>query len=163
VIEARRTTKASPEDVSAVLADGWLFPTWVVGASRMRDVDAAWPAVGAKLHHSVGVWPALLDDETVVLESQLPDRLVLQAKGWPVGEATVEVRVDAWGAGSMITIAEDATRGPGRFVPYPVRQPILAWRNRETLRRLAFLAEGGARSGAEAGRPDSAGTGSSGD
>jgi hypothetical protein len=163
VIEARRTTKASPEDVSAVLADGWLFPTWVVGASRMRDVDAHWPAVGAKLHHSVGVWPGLLDDETVVLESQLPDRLLLQAKGWPMGEATVELRVDAWGAGSMITIAEDATRGVGRYVPYPVRQPLLAWRNRETLRRLAFLAEGGARSGASTGRPDPAGSGSSGD
>ena len=41
-----RSMNCSPEDVFAVLADGWLFPTWVVGASRMRDVDAAWPEVG---------------------------------------------------------------------------------------------------------------------
>jgi hypothetical protein len=145
VIETRRTTSAAAEQVSAVLADGWLFPSWVVGASRMRAVDEAWPAPGARLHHSFGVWPALLNDETEVLENQLPDRLVLQAKGWPVGEATVELRVDAWGSGSLITLTEDATRGPGLLVPYPLRQVLLAWRNRETLRRLAFLAEGGSR------------------
>ena len=55
----------SPEKVWEVLADGWLYPVWVVGASRMREVDDHWPAEGAKLHHSVGTWPALLDDTTV--------------------------------------------------------------------------------------------------
>ena len=33
-----RVLSCSPEDVFDVLADGWLFPTWVVGASRMRNV-----------------------------------------------------------------------------------------------------------------------------
>jgi hypothetical protein len=125
----------------------------------MRNVDASWPNPGAKLHHSVGVWPALLNDETEVLENQLPRRLVLQAKGWPIGEATVEVRVDPWNSGAMITIAEDATKGPGRLVPYPVRQSMLAWRNRETLRRLTLLAEGGARPGTPAGRSNSGSSG----
>ena len=27
-----------------MLADGWLYPLFVVGASRMRDVDDDWPA-----------------------------------------------------------------------------------------------------------------------
>ena len=40
-----RTMSCPPESVFAVLADGWLYPSWVVGASRMRDVDPAWPTV----------------------------------------------------------------------------------------------------------------------
>lgn len=48
---------ASTDDVWSVLSDGWLYPLWVVGASRMRDVDEDWPAVGSRIHHSVGVWP----------------------------------------------------------------------------------------------------------
>ena len=57
-----------PERVFEVLADGWLYPSWVVGASRMRAVDATWPAPDNAIHHSAGVWPALLDDTTSVLE-----------------------------------------------------------------------------------------------
>jgi len=32
--------------------------------------------------------------------------------------------------------------GPGTLMPEPVRGPMIAWRNVESLRRLAFLAEG---------------------
>ena len=44
-----RTIRATPEKVWEVLSDGWLYPVWVVGATRMRDVDASWPQVGAKI------------------------------------------------------------------------------------------------------------------
>jgi len=142
MLEIRRTTTATPDEVFAVLADGWLYPTWVVGASRMRAVDDTWPQPGARLHHSVGVWPALLDDETQVLENDAPHRLVLQAKGWPAGEATVTLQVEPQGQGSAITLTEDVTAGPGRLVPGPVRQAAIGARNRETIRRLVLLAEG---------------------
>jgi uncharacterized protein YndB with AHSA1/START domain len=65
-----RTINATPEKVWEVLSDGWLYPLWVVGATRMRDVDQAWPQVGAKIHHSAGVWPAIVDDNTEVLGSR---------------------------------------------------------------------------------------------
>lgn len=138
----RRVVHASPEDVWAVLADGWLYPLWVVGATRMRAVDAAWPAVGAHLHHSVGVWPAVLDDSTEVLEATAPAHLKLRARGWPAGEAEVELHLAPHAEGTEVTIHEDAVSGPGRLVPGPVRHAKLAIRNRETLRRLAFIAEG---------------------
>lgn len=64
----QRVCTSTPEQVWAVLADGWAFPSWVVGASRMRAVEPDWPAVGSKLHHSIGTWPAVLDDETQVRE-----------------------------------------------------------------------------------------------
>ena len=137
-----RMVEATPEQVWAVLEDGWSYSSWVVGASRMRAVGADWPATGAKLHHSAGVWPLVINDHTEVLESDPPRRLRLQAHGWPAGEATIELRVEAAGNGSKVTIVEDATRGPGRFVPKALRQPAIALRNTETLRRLAYMAEG---------------------
>jgi uncharacterized protein YndB with AHSA1/START domain len=132
---------APPDDVWRVLADGWLYPLWVVGATRMRQVDDTWPEPGSKLHHSVGVWPLVIDDDTEVMESVPGHRLKLRARAWPGGEADVELRIEDRGAGSLVTIEEDLVEGPARFVPVPVRSPILQIRNRETLRRLAWLAE----------------------
>ncbi|BDI21954.1 SRPBCC family protein [Herbiconiux sp. L3-i23] len=135
---------AAPEAVFVVLGDGWLYPNWVVGASRMRDVDESWPSEGAKLHHSFGTWPVLLDDNTEMLEWDPPRRAVLQARGWPIGEARVVIRVQARGAGCVVRIDEDAAEGPGRLVPKVIRDLGLRLRNRETLHRLAYLVEGGA-------------------
>lgn len=137
----------SPDDVFAVLADGWTLPVWVVGASRMRDVDASWPAEGSKLHHSFGVWPALLDDETTVLEWDPPRAMVMQPAGWPIGEARVTLEAKVRGTGCVVRITEEAVRGPGTLIPPPVLDAALHVRNAETLRRLAYLAEGRARSG----------------
>lgn len=136
------TIKATPEQVWDVLADGWLYPLWVVGATRMRAVDDAWPEVGARIHHSAGVWPAVINDETVVLSCDPPRCIKLRAKGWPMGEADVTIRVEPSGEGSRVVLEEDASVGPGRLLPGPLRQPLLTWRNSETLRRLAFVAEG---------------------
>ena len=132
---------ATPDQVWNVLADGWLYPLFVVGASRMREVDHRWPGVGSQLHHSVGAWPLLLDDTTEVLECVPTTYLKLRARGWPAGEAEVELRLEASGAATEVSITEDVTSGPGRLLPKPLRDPQIAWRNVETLRRLAYLAE----------------------
>ena len=136
-----RYVEASPDRVWATLADGWLYPVWVVGASRMREVDHDWPGAGAKLHHSVGVWPLLIDDETEVLESVPEHVLRLRAKAWPVGAADVAIRLRASGAGTEVEIQEELASGPGALVPSVLQDPVLAWRNVETLRRLCYLAE----------------------
>lgn len=131
-----------PEQVWEVLADGWLYPLWVVGATRMRAVDQSWPQVGSKIHHSVGVWPAVIDDETEVLASDPGRSLRLRAAGWPMGEAEVLVTLTASGAGTLVELTEDAVSGPAALVPGVLRDPMIKWRNVETLRRLALLAEG---------------------
>ncbi len=142
MIEVKRHVKATPQEVFSVLSDGWLYSGWVVGASRIRSVDAHWPAPGSQIHHSVGVWPALLDDSTRVVD-QVPDhRLVLQARGWPIGEATVYLELEARDGGCLVTMQEDATAGPGKLAPKPLRQISIAPRNSESLHRLALLAEG---------------------
>lgn len=126
-----------------VLSDGWMYATWVVGASRIRDVDADWPQAGSRIHHSVGVWPAVLDDSTSVL-SVIPGReLVLRARAWPAGAATVRINLDPQARGrTVISMVEDVVAGPARIVPQPARQLLVAPRNRETLLRLALLAKG---------------------
>jgi hypothetical protein len=136
-----REMECPPEAVLRVLADGWTYAAWVVGASRIRSVDRAWPAPGARIGHSVGVWPALLDDETVVRE-WWPDRgIELLARAWPAGEASIRIEVRAHGEGCVVRMVEDAVAGPGRWIPRPVRSAALQARNRETLGRLALLAE----------------------
>jgi uncharacterized protein YndB with AHSA1/START domain len=142
MITVERIIKTTPQRVWDVLEDGWLYPLWVVGASRMRDVDDAWPAVGTKLHHSVGVWPGLIDDDTEVTDVEPLRMLELRAKGWPLlGEAQVRLHLSEQGAGTRVVMEEDAVSGPGKLVPKPARAPGIKWRNVESLRRLAFIAE----------------------
>lgn len=139
-----RVMTVSPDKVWEVLADGWLYPLWVVGASRMREVDDSWPAQGAQLHHSVGTWPLLLDDTTEVVLSVPERELVLTARGWPMGEARVTMTLAPEGhdgSQTRVSIAEQAVSGPGALVPRVIADPGIAWRNTETLRRLAYLAE----------------------
>jgi len=137
-----RQSRASAQDVWAVLADPWLYPSWVVGASRIRSVEGSWPAPEALIHHSVGVWPMLLDDTTSVVASEPGSRLRLRARGWPMGEADVVLLLADRADGCTITMEEEAVRGPGSKIPEPVLDPVVRWRNVEALRRLALIAEG---------------------
>jgi uncharacterized protein YndB with AHSA1/START domain len=136
-----RVIKTVPDKVWAVLADGWLYPTWVVGATRMRDVDATWPETGSKLHHSAGVWPAVINDNTEVLESEPGHFLKLRARGWPLGEAEVSLTLTATGADTTVEIHEKLVSGPGALIPQPIEDLLIGYRNTETLNRLAFIAE----------------------
>lgn len=137
--------QCTPDDVFRVLGDGWLYPCWVVGASRMREVEPEWPEAGSRLHHSFGVWPALIDDATVVEAYEPPRRMVMRARGWPIGEARVTIDVKPRGRGAVVRIQEEAVAGPGTLIPPFVLDPLLHWRNTETLHRLAYLAEGMSR------------------
>lgn len=136
-----RRISTTPERVWDVLADGWLYPLWVVGATRMREVDDTWPAVDSRLHHSVGSWPVLVDDTTSVLECTPHSLLRLRARAWPTGDAHVTIQLSGAGADTLVEIDEDAASGPALLVPKPARDLGLHWRNVESLRRLAFLAE----------------------
>lgn len=137
-----RTIAATPEQVWAVLADGWLYPLFVVGAARMREVDDTWPEVGARLHHSVGAWPLMIDDTTEVLEVEENRRILLRARGWPAGQAHVEINLLADVGSTVVTMVEQATAGPGALIPKSIQDPQLHLRNIEALQRLAYVVEG---------------------
>jgi len=136
-----RVMTCTPDDVFAVLSDGWSYSTWVVGAARIRDVSQSWPLAGATIHHSVGAWPLLIDDTTTVRRSDSPGLLELKVRAWPTGEGLVRITCHDDPAGARVTMVEDVTSGPARLVPKPLRDAVLDRRNTESLRRLALLAE----------------------
>lgn len=138
--EVEMHVQATPDEVFAVLADGWTYAGWVVGASHIRAVDAEWPAIGARVHHSVGPWPATVEDVTIVRDV-VPGRMIdLHARAWPFGTARVRLDLAAEGTGTRITMTEHATQGPARLLPAGLQAVMLVPRNREALRRLAALA-----------------------
>lgn len=135
---------ATPEELFAVLADGWMYAGWVVGATHIRDVDAHWPAKGALIHHTIGVWPLTLSDTTEVIDV-VPNRMIeLDARGFPLGRAHVRIELepDRKKGHTRITMTENVSGGPGRLIPKPLTDPLLTIRNRETLHRLVDIALG---------------------
>ena len=139
--EISRVVGVSPAKVFAVLADGWTYPLWVVGATHMRDVDPAWPAVGARIHHSVGVWPLMLEDDTEVMGMEVDRWLELRARAWPTGTARVQISLTAVDGGTRVTMNEFVESGPGRLVPGAIEGLMLRFRNAESLARLGTIAE----------------------
>jgi uncharacterized protein YndB with AHSA1/START domain len=144
MIAASRAVEATREQVWAVLSEGWLYAGWVVGASRIRRVDPDWPDEGTRMHHSVGSWPLLLDDDTEVLTCRPQQLLRLLARTRPLGESLVEIELkDRPGLGGCtVELREDTVSGPGLLIPTPLRQLALLPRNRESLRRLDYLVRG---------------------
>ncbi|MEE2033086.1 SRPBCC family protein [Rhodococcus chondri] len=139
---AQKETAASPRQVWDALSDGWCYANWVVGASRIRNVDEAWPAVGSRIHHSVGLWPALLDDYTEVL-SMTPEReLVLRARAWIFGQAEIRLTLEPTTTGGCaMTMSEHVVAGVPSMLPDLVQEEVVLPRNRECLRRLALISE----------------------
>jgi hypothetical protein len=153
VTTVHREVDAPAAAVWQALTDGWTYANWVVGTSRVREVDPQWPEVGSRIHHAFGPWPLVIQDWTIAERSEPERLLVLKARGWPVGEARISLQIIATGDESCrVEIAEDAVAGPGRWaLPRQLRQRVIAPRNRETLYRLALIAEGRHRNAKVAG------------
>jgi uncharacterized protein YndB with AHSA1/START domain len=140
-MEATRTIGASAEEIFQVLADGWSYGGWVVGAAHVRDVDPDWPAVGSRLHHRVGPWPVSLDDSTRVVAVEPARLLELDARAWPVGAARIRVTLEPVDADrTRVRMAEHLTSPKARHIPQALQDLALVPRNRECLARLDDLA-----------------------
>jgi uncharacterized protein YndB with AHSA1/START domain len=136
-----RVIPASPERIFDVLSNGWAYSAWVVGASHVRAVQDEWPAVGATIHHSVGLWPAVVQDVTNVIECSPPRRLVLDVAIWFIGRGTVDLTLTPHtGDRTEVVMFEEMHEGVLAKLPDAVVDPLLGARNRETLQRLEALA-----------------------
>ena len=137
----QRVVPAPIERVFDVLSDGWSYSSWVVGASHIRKVDSGWPERGSRIHHSVGPWPLVVKDVTSVEHIDAPYRLVLKARLWPYGAATVRFDLTPASPGATrVVMTEEVMEGPGRLLPSALQSALLVPRNRETLDRLSDLA-----------------------
>ncbi|MBJ7340368.1 SRPBCC family protein [Mycolicibacterium sp.] len=136
-----RETTASRQRVWDVLADGWTYSGWVVGNSRIRAVSPHWPAPGSRILHSIGTWPVVIDDETVVESCVVGAELVLLAKVRPAAKARITMRLRDIPGGCLIDMTEVAVSIPLRWIPDVVQLAGVAPRNRECTWRLAMIAE----------------------
>jgi uncharacterized protein YndB with AHSA1/START domain len=145
MIDVTAEIDAPPAQVWAVLAEGWTYAGWVVGASHVRAVDQGWPGFGNRIHHSVGLWPLTVSDTTEVVGVEPGRYIELDARAWPAGVARVRIeltRIDD--DRTRVVMSEQVVRGPSKFVPKAVQAALLVPRNRESLSRLADLAMAGA-------------------
>ncbi|HET7723055.1 MAG TPA: SRPBCC family protein [Propionibacteriaceae bacterium] len=143
-----REVAASAEDVWSVLADGWTYGGWVFGTANIIDVDSRWPTAYATFRFSFGIWPFLLKDVTRVERSVRNRELVLNARAWPAGSSHVHISLQPRSrTRCVIWLTEDVVSGPARLIPGFLRHLLLAPKNRETLHRLALIAEGRASRG----------------
>ncbi|GFG68136.1 polyketide cyclase [Mycobacterium kubicae] len=144
VTEALKVTRdvaTSRQKVWDVMANGWTYSQWVVGNSRTRAVDPNWPEPGSSIRHSIGVWPLLIDDKTVVEKCTPGEELVLHARGGLMGAARITLRLSDTPEGCHVEMIEVPVSGPGALMPDRVALAAVYPRNRECLWRLAALAE----------------------
>ena len=138
---ASREIEASTADVFAVLVEPATYPSWLVGASAMRDVDDDWPEVGSRFHHRVGVRPLTIADNSEVLAIE-PDRLLrLAVRARPLISAVVTFTLLGQGRRCVVSFEEEpGPRAVGKLVR-PIFDPITHVRNHTSLKRLdAFMA-----------------------
>ncbi|NKX88611.1 SRPBCC family protein [Nocardia coubleae] len=146
VLTAEVTVPVACEVAFATLSDGWLYASWVVGASHIREVDPEWPAVGSRIHYRFGLWPVLIGDTTEVRTVEPPHRLELEARLWSIGSAWIRITLaEAEPGHTTIRMTERAARGPASLIPGLAQDVAFAARNQESLERLAALIRARAR------------------
>jgi uncharacterized protein YndB with AHSA1/START domain len=136
-----RVIAAPPTAVDAVLADPDTYPSWLVGAKRMEEVDADFPAPGSGFDHEVGGGPVEVHDRTDVT-GRVPGRdLQLVVRARPLLVADVSFHLEPVAEGTSVRM-EERPRGAYRWFSWLIG-PLVRVRNERSLQRLAALVERG--------------------
>jgi uncharacterized protein YndB with AHSA1/START domain len=139
----RTQIAASPDEVFAALANPENYGDWVVGSDTIRDADPAWPKVGSRFHHRVGVGLLKVNDHTEVLEVEPPHRLVMHARARPLGSAKITMLLTEGDGGTYVTMIEVAGDLLSSLTLNRLTDPLIHLRNVEALRRLKRIVETG--------------------
>lgn len=133
---------APPAAVFAVLAEGERYADWVVGAKKIRSVDAHWPTPGAEFRHRVGFGPIEIKDRSTVQAVEPGRSITLKVRARPAGVARVHIELEPDGeGGTQIHLDEVPIEGVAKTIDNPLQRLLLKGRNVEALRRLAKIAE----------------------
>jgi uncharacterized protein YndB with AHSA1/START domain len=123
------------------LVDGFTYDDWVVGTRHIRDVDEGFPAVGTRLHYTVGHGPLRHDGHTEVRSVDPGHCLELEIHAWPAATVLVELHVTGRSPSECeVLMTEHPHRGPLALIHNPIFDLGIKLRNVETLRRLESVA-----------------------
>ncbi len=129
------TIDATLTEVWETLIDVRTYPRWLIGALRIRDVDAGWPAPGTAFHHEVGLGgPFRIADRTRSVAVVPLQRLVLDVRALPIVHGKVTFELQKLGGGTEVAMEEHPI-GLFRLLA-PLIAPITQLRNRASLRQL---------------------------
>lgn len=143
MVTVSRVVPVRPDQVWAVLADGWSYAGWVVGSAHIREVDEHWPREGSRIHHQVGMWPMHVADVSTVV-AVAPEQLIeLEARLWLLGRARIRLTLEPVGEyATRVSLEEEVVTGPASLAPRQAQAMVLRPRNAESLARLQHLAVG---------------------
>ena len=128
----------SPGEVWDVLSDGRAYAEWVMGTRHVRDVDPDWPALGSKIHYTLGIGRWTFDDITTVRLAEPGQRLELEAHAGRLGTARVSIVLLPWGERQTVLILDEhPLSGPGARWHSMLVEALLRLRNGRMLRSLA--------------------------
>lgn len=129
------TIAAPRAQVWDALVDVRTYPTWLIGARKIRSIDDDWPAPGSAFHHVVGLGgPLTVADSTSSVAADAPHRLELVVRARPLLRATVVFTLEDTGGGTSVTVEEHPI-GWHRLLAPVLSIPTMA-RNRASLERL---------------------------
>lgn len=130
------TIEAPPGDVWEALVDVRTYPTWLVGARKIRRIDEGWPAAGTAFHHEVGLGgPFTIADRTRCVSIDAPRCLELDVRARPLIHGTVTFELKASGDGATEVTMDEHPVGVHRLLA-PVLVPLTQARNRASLAML---------------------------
>lgn len=136
----KRKVDVDQDAVFDVLVDPHAYSKWVVGAYKVRDVDADWPAQGSCFYHQLARSSGGVKDKTTIAEIDPPRLIALKAYARPVGAVDVKVRVEPVESGSLIVVDESPAEDSKLRKIRPLVEVFIYLRNIEALRRLARIA-----------------------
>jgi hypothetical protein len=137
---------APPSEVFDVITDPTTYPTWLVGAVRIRDVDPTWPQVGSAFRHLVGVPPLVVIGSTTSYGLVDEALLHLRAGLGPLGAADISFRLQPGDDGdTVLELVERFVAGPAGWtwrLLHPVVAALVWGRNTVSLEALSQVVEG---------------------
>lgn len=131
-----REIEASPEAVWAVVVDPYTYPSWLIGAQEIRDVDDDWPRPGSAFRHRVGIGPLTIPDSTEVVSAEPGRRLQLAVRARPLISAIATITLVSDGTHTVVSMEEEPNFGALGELVRPLLDPSTHVRNHRSLCRL---------------------------
>lgn len=152
---SKRLIPVPVDHIFTVLSDAPRYASFVVGTKRIRHFDPRFPEENTAFHHTLGLGPLFLRDETRVVRVEPPTRLMLKAFMRPFAINEVDFRLTPQEERTLVTVEEHPVDGPATKIWSLPLDAVMWLRNKVLLRRLERLAKRQLKQAAMFGSPRS--------